>query len=83
MRYLHYLSLHIQFQYFAEVIREPEITLPSTTQQDILTQFVMNATANLLPDTDPEVIHVFPFSFVISHFNTNNLKSSQEHSHAQ
>uniref|UniRef100_A0A0R3RUH0 FLYWCH-type domain-containing protein n=1 Tax=Elaeophora elaphi TaxID=1147741 RepID=A0A0R3RUH0_9BILA len=35
-----------------QVERDPEVSRPSTTQQDILTQFVMNATANLLPDTD-------------------------------
>ncbi|VBB35431.1 unnamed protein product, partial [Acanthocheilonema viteae] len=45
--------------YVSEVInpqiqRDPESTRPSTAQQDILTQFVMNATSNnALPGADP------------------------------
>ncbi|CAG9539894.1 unnamed protein product [Cercopithifilaria johnstoni] len=37
-----------------QVERDPETTHPTTAQQDILAQFVMNATSNLLPDAHPE-----------------------------
>lgn len=66
--------LEYEFQYFTEVEKNAETKQSSTTQQDILTQFVMNATSNLIPNVDAEVIRVFIF-FVVLYFSSINLIS--------